>query len=169
MPCTRPLPLRTLTCTCCGRHRSSFAAPLLCRIAGLATTSPRTEVHLSPTAFVSGRYKYLAADVDLACWGGPLYPNASTAAGPHAGEFGSPCTTTLPCSKNGGCLFDLKADPAEYIDLAADPSYSTVFGTLKRQLDMANRNNFDPTRGPFSMLACKAARRYGGYWGPFLP
>lgn len=74
-------------------------------LSGKVERSPRSEVHISAQTFVSGQYKYIAKDVTTACWGGPLYPNASTAAGPHSGRFGTPCSTTIPCEAHGGCLY----------------------------------------------------------------
>lgn len=226
-------------------------------LSGKVERSPRSEVHISAQTFVSGQYKYIAKDVTTACWGGPLYPNASTAAGPHSGRFGTPCSTTIPCEAHGGCLyvtaprctlrcilvdaistrallwsthllayyvvfrylhanhynqqpaalfsqrgctcktaitltfiseslvcvhvcvhtcvcfaacrFDVEADISEYNNLAADPNNSALVKSLSNKLVAANQKRFSPNRGTFNKLACEAAERYGGYWGPFLP
>eukprot|EP00039_Didymoeca_costata_P024829 m.11611 g.11611 ORF g.11611 m.11611 type:complete len:580 (-) comp4490_c0_seq1:211-1950(-) len=133
---------------------------------GVNNTPPRTEVHLSSGAFVSGNYKILTGQVTTACWGGPLYPNSSTAHGPHNGKFlGSPCFTTLNC-QNYSCLYDVEKDPFEYNNLASE--LPNVRSAIAAKLEHANKNIFSPDRGSYSSLVCKAAADYGGYFGPFV-
>jgi arylsulfatase A-like enzyme len=121
---------------------------------------------------MKGNLKLLIGeDVTSACWGGPLYPNASTKAGPNyspqQGVGHDPCNTTLLCAENG-CLFDVTADPSERHDLASDPQFEKPLAEMKSELRAANVHYFHPKRGSYSPLACDAARRYGGYWGPFV-
>lgn len=139
-------------------------------LSGNVTASPRSDVHLSATAYVLGDYKLItgsAAGAGAACWGGPLYPNASTASGPHHGPFGTPCNATGACGA-GGCLFDVAADMSERRDLAAEPAHAAVLALLQQKLATANKANFNPSRGHFDQRACDAAAANGGYWGPFI-
>ena len=137
-------------------------------IAGENNTSPRVDVHLSQTALVSGDYKLIVGSAKFACWGGPLYPNASTASGPlyPGGTVATPCKTTVECGASG-CLFDVAADPQERRNLAADPSFARTRQAIFAKLHAANKGNFQPDRGRFDPRACAAAERNGGYWGPF--
>ena len=136
-------------------------------ISGKRRDSPRTAAQLSRSAYLKGRFKLLTGNVEFACWGGEIYPNASSGAAPKYGPFGSPCNSTLRCGENG-CLFDVVADIEERTDLAADPKYSATLKELRAELTTANQGHFSPDRGSFSELACEAAAKAGGYWAPFV-
>jgi hypothetical protein len=138
-------------------------------LSGHVKNSPRSEVHIDRNAYISGDLKLLTGDISRACWGGPLYPNASTGSGPHYDQYGTPCNTTLTCGQDG-CLFDVGGrDREERVDLAADPAYAQTLASLRAKLKSANERLFKPDRGSFDQRACAAAARYGGYWGPFAP
>jgi arylsulfatase I/J len=143
-------------------------------LSGQAGSSPRTEIHLSQDSYISGRYKLLVGTSvsKSACWGGPFYPNSSTATGPHKGPFGGPCTSAIDCTSRG-CLFDVVDDSSEYHDLAADAVHNatiaSVIAKLGNKLELANQELFRPKRGGWDHRACEAAGRNGWYWGPFLP
>ena len=137
-------------------------------ISGNQSHSARATLHASSKTFLSGRYKLLTGNADNACWAGPLYPNASTASGKHTGAFGSSCFSKLDCGGEKGCLFDVEADPEERHDLGADPTMAGLLEQLQAQLGAANHANFEPDRGSLSTLACGAAARNRGYWGPFI-
>ena len=94
-------------------------------LSGRVSDPPRSSVHISETALIQGRLKLLTGNVKSACWGGPVYPNATTAANPTYGSYHSPCNTTLRCGQSG-CLFDVVEDFEERIDLALDPLYTTT-------------------------------------------
>ena len=137
-------------------------------LSGNISTSPRTRVHLSQSAMVVGQYKLIRTSEEMrACWGGPLYPNASQNNYNNSGPFLSPCQPARVCD-GAGCLFDVVNDPSEYHDLAQDPAHADLLGKMQEQLEEANRHNFKPHRGAFDERACAAAENAGGYWGPFI-
>ena len=137
-------------------------------LAGEASTSPRVRVHLSDTALVDGEYKIIINNAEFACWGGPLYPNASTASGPlyPGGTVATPCKTSVDCGTSG-CLFNVETDAEERHNLASDPAHAALLQSMRDKLAAANAGNFNPVRGSFDPRACAAAERNGGYWGPF--
>ena len=77
-----------------------------------------------------------------------------------------------------GCLYDVRADPGEHHNLAADPAHAATFAALLARLDEAQKGVYSPDRygtGGKSPLACQTAfAKYGDargrpFWGPFLP
>ena len=63
---------------------------------------------------IDGEWKYISKSTENGCWGGPTYPNAST--------LTPPCNTT-DCDADGGCLFNIYADPGEHLNLiTAEPT-----------------------------------------------
>lgn len=133
-------------------------------ISGENSTSPRSEVHVSSGALVSGTWKLLVGKVKDAGWTGPVFPNSSTSASVNQ---------ALDCGKDG-CLFDVVNDPTEQADVAAaNPDVVTRLNARLAELNKGNYGNSDKgvddcpagTAGP---CACwKAAHIYGGFFGPF--
>ena len=68
-------------------------------VSGAASASPRTRLHGDVDMLIDGEYKLITAATKGACWGGPQFPNASTAA----------CTAT-DCG-GGGCLYNVRIHP----------------------------------------------------------
>ena len=71
-----------------------------------------------------------------------------------------------------GCLFELRSDPTEHVDVAA--SHPEVVARLRARLSSANATVFAPLR-PKSPKACEASlskykdpRYEFGWWGPFV-
>ena len=93
----------------------------------------------------------------LGWWQGPLFPNASSLMPPHA--------HVATCE--GGCLFDLTADPGEHDNLRhADPA---AFETLARRLAAIGATVYqtDFTGGYDSCINATAAyARDGGFLAP---
>lgn len=135
-------------------------------ISGKRHDSPRTTAQLSRSAYLKGRLKLLTGNIEFACWGSKVYPNASAGAAPKYGPFGSPCNSTLRCGD--GCLFDVVSDVEERANLATQPSYTSTLKEMRAELLVANQGHFSPERGSFSELACEAAAKAGGYWAPFI-
>ena len=71
-------------------------------------TSTRVDIPLTQNTLISGEYKILTGNVDLAGWTGPVYPNTTTPSGISAIEH---------CG-DSGCLYNIIDDPEEYINLA---------------------------------------------------
>ena len=74
-------------------------------ISGETTTSPRTEIHASVNALISGDFKILAGKMEQAGWTGPQYPNNTN---PSGGIDAS-----VDCGSIG-CLYNIKLDPEEH-------------------------------------------------------
>jgi len=136
-------------------------------LSGKRQDSSRTTAQLSRSAYLKGSFKLLTGNVDFACWGSQIYPNASAGAAPKFGPFGSPCNSTLRCG-DSGCLFNVVSDVEERTDLAAEPEHAATLKEMRAELAAANQEHFSPERGSFSELACEAAARAGGYWAPFV-
>jgi arylsulfatase I/J len=107
-----------------------------------------------------GLWKLLVGSVPMNGWQGPSFPNASTS-GWAAEKSIHDCGET-------GCLFELRSDPTEHVDLAAS-EVARVQALLER-LREGNATTFSPDRGaPDTAAACEAAMvQYGGFWGPWL-
>jgi hypothetical protein len=132
-------------------------------------------------------YKLVTGKQHYSTWTGPVYPNCSTIEsyqerqGPLAPDvlvFGERVritntpeefdhgTWTRDCGP--GCLFNVKDDPTEHLDLAQDASYATVLARLQNSLQTLNKDVFKPNRGTARVEACKVAIEYGRVFGPFV-
>lgn len=126
-------------------------------ISGQTTTSPRTDVPVSNVTLISGDYKIITGDIGQAGWTGPHYPNGTNPKGGIKPIF--------HCAD--GCLFNIKEDPYEYVDLAA--TMTDKLSEMQTKLKAYQNTHFNPDRGPVSPKACDAAMNtYGGFWGPFV-
>jgi len=111
-----------------------------------------------------GVWKLLTGRNPMNGWQGPLFPNASTNS--SLWRFNN----IYDCGEEG-CLFRLDEDPTEQSDLRlAQPEIAAAMLAEVRTL---NQTTFSPYRGPGEQngdvaAACKAARGYGGFFGPFL-
>ena len=128
-------------------------------ISGQNSTSPRTDIFASIHALISGDYKLLTGPMLQAGWTGPQYPNQTN---PNGG-----IDARVDCGDTG-CLFNIKEDPEERVNLA-----STMPDMLKEMMTKMmkfNETYFNPDRGKTWPGACDAVvDKYGGFWGPFLP
>ena len=149
---------------------------MLSYIKGERATSPRTELQpdsnvllrVDPTN-ASRLWKLFGTDfpgtpqgsTGWACFPGPQYPNATDPS----------CHSGGGCDKElGGCLFELRSDPTEHVDLAASASHAEVLRGLVGRLGELQASLFNPDRGAKDPRACDVARsRYGGFYGPWLP
>jgi hypothetical protein len=139
-------------------------------LSGANATSPRTELPLSPTAFISGRYKLLLGAAEpYATWTGERYPNATSPA--HR-----PGDANADCATPGGCLFDVVADPTEHVDVAA--AHPDIVAAMKARLgELAkgfysnNDTGVDACPPGISVpCACYLAlpgNKWNGFFGPF--
>ena len=77
-------------------------------ISGQNSTSPRTDIPVSNNTLISGDYKIITGNVNMSIWTGPHSPNATIQM--------NTIQIIEDCFK--GCLFDIKTDPTEHINLA---------------------------------------------------
>ena len=97
-------------------------------------------------------------NMEQAGWTGPQYPNQTN---PTGG-----INATVDCG-DAGCLFNIKEDPEERNNLAS--SMPDVLESVRSKFVKQNSTYFNPNRGKAWPGACEAAKKYGNFWGPFLP
>jgi len=128
-------------------------------IKGAVENSPRTEIMLSSEsngALISGDMKIIYGLQTYAFWQSPIYPNAST---DHSKETEFDCGT--------GCLFNITADPSEYVNLAGISGGQ--FARMNLLFQKRNATAFRAVRIKTDQLKCEAARdKRGGFLGPYL-
>ena len=128
-------------------------------ISGQTTTSPRTEIPASINTLISGDYKILTGDVGQSGWTGPQYPNLTN---PNGG------IKAIEHCGDDGCLFNIKDDPEERVNLAT--KMPDMLKEMQTKLKQVQATYFNPDRGGVWPGACDTAlNKYGGFWGPFLP
>ena len=124
-------------------------------ISGQNSTSPRTDIPASNLTLISGDYKIITGNVSWSAWTGPHSPNAT-----------SKVSNAIE-NCNDGCLFNIKTDPTEHINLAT--KMPDVLEEMQKKLKKYQETYFNPDRGKRALAACDAAiNKYGGFWGPFL-
>ena len=129
-------------------------------ISGQNSTSPRVDIPLTQNTLISGQYKILTGNVDLAGWTGPVYPNTTKPSGISAIEH---------CG-DSGCLYNIIDDPEEYTNLADIVKMPDVLKEMQAKLAKYQATHFAPDRGSVSPAACETALKvYHGFWGPFVP
>lgn len=153
---------------------------------GANSTSPRTEVPLGiayalgdddppagPTV-VQGLIradglKLLLGQVDGGFYQGPAFPNASgwPAWVPlDCGNFTSTAASAVD-SGQGGCLFDIFADPNETTDIAAQRPADVA--QMRARIAELQATVYSPMRGDADPRACEVAlANYSGFFGPFI-
>lgn len=128
-------------------------------ISGEIATSPRTEIHASTRALISGDFKILMGNMEQAGWTGPQYPNQTNPSGGIA--------ASVDCGSTG-CLYNIKQDPEERTNLAS--TMPDLLQEMQIRLVQLNFSYFSPKRGGPWPGACQfAEEKYGNFWGPFLP
>ena len=128
-------------------------------ISGETTESPRKDIPASHKTLISGDYKILTGIVIQASWTGPQYPNKTR---PSGGIY------AFQNCGNEGCLYNIKEDPEERVNLAR--IQPEVLKDMQQKLAKYQATYFNPNRGKVWPGACTTAvNTYGGFWGPFLP
>ena len=120
-------------------------------ISGANLTSPRTEVPVSASTLISGRWKLMLGRHASSGYDGPLFPNASSPANNPHGE-------ALVCAP--ACLFDVVADAGEHDDVAAqNPG---VVAALTARLDELKAGFFSNSDGDRFVCAHNASLSVNG-------
>ena len=142
-------------------------------------------LHLSEQALLRWPYKLVVGTQLFANHTGPLYPNCTTLTGARApwhndtkvfdahvdwaADDGVERAHLWAADCGSGCLFDVAADPAERVDLAADPAHATsTLPSMRAELAALNADVFAPDRGGDAPEACARGLALGGYYGPFV-
>lgn len=124
-------------------------------ISGQNSTSPRVDIPISYNTLISGEFKILTGTVSQAGWTAYDHPNTTS--------------VTLPdenCTKKG-CLYNIKTDPEERINLAS--TNRRDLRLIRNKLQAYQATHFDPDRGSVSADACtEALGTHCGFWGPFV-
>ena len=124
-------------------------------ISGQNLTSPRTDVPVTLETLISGDYKILTGTIRSAGWTGPVFPN-------NTHRY---IETEEKCG-DSGCLYNIKNDPYEHVNLA--DTMPDMLKTMRAKLSEYQATHFDPDRGDEWPGACDTAlNTYGGFWGPF--
>ena len=131
-------------------------------VTGAAAESPRTEImvgrcehpaqHNIPNsttqanctgALIVAEHKLILGEQYYAFWQGPIYPNATT--NYSAFDYGH----HFDCGT--GCVFNIRADPAETVDLA--PGNPALLAALRARYFELNATQFDaPAQHPVASL-----------------
>ena len=126
-------------------------------ISGENSTSPRTDIPVSNFTLLSGDYKIITGHVNFSVWTAPHSPNATKHGALQVIE---------DCGD--GCLFNIKTDPNEHVNLAT--KMPDILQEMQKKLQQYQKTHFYPDRGHRWPEACTTAlNKYGGFWGPFLP
>ncbi|EDQ88865.1 uncharacterized protein MONBRDRAFT_32685 [Monosiga brevicollis MX1] len=127
-------------------------------LSGANVSSPRQTLLIDPHALIWGKWKVLHGNVIEANWGGPQYPNASTADDPIENY-------SRNCSQ--GCLYNVHDDPSERTDLAA--SEPEQLQTMLQMLQLQAQSIWSQPIGQIDPACSTAAMdRYNGFIGPWL-
>ena len=127
-------------------------------ISGQNSTSPRVDIPASNSTLISGDYKILQGVVAQAGWTGPQYPNLTN---PSGG------IKVLEKCGQGGCLYNIKEDPEERVNLAT--KMPDVLKEMQEKLAKYQATSFNPKRGKESPLFCETVmNKYKGFMGPFI-
>ena len=127
-------------------------------ISGQNSTSPRMDIPANNNTLISGDYKIIVGNAGQAGWTGPQYPNKTL---PHGGIL------VVEHCKDTGCLYNIKEDPEERMNLATQ--MPDKLKEMRAKLADYQKSRFSPNRGIPWPGSCDAAiNMYGGYWGPFV-
>eukprot|EP01084_Bolivina_argentea_P172232 298368_1 len=136
-------------------------------ITGETNVSARTEFILSSThsnhvhgaGMISGDYKILFGYQSPAFWTSLDWPN---------GSHGEPNTIYCGNATTGGCLFNIKEDISERIDLINKTEYQAIGQQLRERFIELNSTKYITDFGPQDPKCCEQIQKNGGYFGPWL-
>jgi arylsulfatase A-like enzyme len=133
-------------------------------ITGRNLTAPRSEVPVSSTTLIQGRWKLLTGEQRSSKWWGPQYPNNTS---PNNGTGISTSAFVVNCSAPPYCLYDLDADFEERVNLAQQQPQ--VLQHMRARLAELQAGAFNPDRGSADPAACSYSQhKWGGFYGPFV-
>lgn len=129
-------------------------------ISGANLTSPRESILVTKDMLVRGPWKYIRGDTNMieAAWGGPAYPNASTASDPIASHH-------FKCPEQG-CLYNVVEDKTEQEEVSA--AHPDVVASMKAELNRQAASIWSTTHQNDPECKKFAWEHYGGFYGPWL-
>mmetsp|Transcript_45267 Transcript_45267/g.105023 ORF Transcript_45267/g.105023 Transcript_45267/m.105023 type:complete len:627 (-) Transcript_45267:68-1948(-) len=128
-------------------------------ISGATATSPRKSLLVDRDILIQGEWKYVRGHTRMrgASWGGPAYPNASSAK-----DFIDAHAIRCPAQ---GCLFDVAADASEVAEVSSQ--HADVAKRLLAELDTQAATIWQVDHKDDPNCRVYAFNRYGGFYGPF--
>ena len=130
---------------------------------GEDTTAARDNTHGGDAAYMLWPYKLLVGKVRQSGWCGQVHPNNTL----RWDSFKSIEQCNDTATGKIGCLFNVVDDPGEHVDLALTPKGRQIAQDIRRRMDIAQLEWFNPDRGQPDSRACSVGR-HTGFWGPFL-
>lgn len=127
-------------------------------VSGVNLTSPRTSILVREGLLVQGKWKLHVGQMIEASWGGPQYPNASTASDPISNH-------NLKCP-DAGCLFDVETDPSERNEVSAQ--HPDVVTQMSAELKRQEATIWSASHKNGAACTTAALGQYGGFYGPWL-
>jgi len=148
-------------------------------ISGASTEPAREELYISPSCLIDGNFKLLTgrdlASINAAGAKKAGLPETKIPFASHNPGYGVYAMVPpnqipmLDCSADGGCLFDIRNDPAESYDVAL--KHPEVVKAMTAKLAKYNKEKlYQPYRGTASVSidGCKAMAKKG-FVGPWFP
>jgi arylsulfatase A-like enzyme len=128
-------------------------------LSGNTGTSPRQSWLVQPGLYMSGEWKYAAGGSKMieSNWGGPVYPNASTANDP-IDKYSFECPPQ-------GCLYNVINDIEERNEVSA--LYPDVVRRLKQEMEEAEKSVWSAAHRIDPECNEAAHKLYGGFYGPW--
>jgi hypothetical protein len=109
----------------------------------------------------------VGTSINMAVFTGPTFPNASTPWTSNTSIKVPSFACSLP--NKVGCLFNVKLDPTEHVDLSLDPAHAPDLARLLERLRTVSKTFFNPNRGGGDPAACAQLKANGNFFGPWLP
>merc|ERR1712110_989940 len=116
-------------------------------VAGEVAASPRQEIPVTvhhpifnDSALIIGAYKVLLGPQSLSYWQGPAFPNG-TDSEPYGKDHGPVLNCGDDAALEGGCLFNIRVDPAETRDLAQE--MPQLLASMKQRLVELSKTALD--------------------------
>jgi hypothetical protein len=102
----------------------------------------------------------------FSAWTGPVWPNLTYPDFEVVEDCGDPDKILSP--RGTGCLFNLVADPAEHVNIAA--GNASLVAALRALITQAQETVFAPLRGVADVTGVchQALYGYRGFLGPFV-
>lgn len=129
-------------------------------LSGQIAESPRHSFLLSDNVVLVNQWKFITGGsfMKQSAWGGPQYPNMSTAADPIDKH-----SFTCPSS---GCLYDVVSDPTETDEISH--KHPQVVEWLQKELETRSKTIWSRHHS-WERAECDRAveELYGGFYGPF--